>query len=85
MLFRILTENINQPGIENKVNGFFDGYTILKADGYWKTAREKSIIIEIIAEPEARKKVFKLAQEIKRLNNQQSVLVQEFGLNSSFV
>ena len=60
---------------------FPDGYTALEATGYWKsedapaTMREDSRILVILAPSGAGEKVRRIAQQYRRLFQQESVLV----------
>jgi hypothetical protein len=82
MMYRIFTENINQPEIEKTVNRYFPGFTILKAEGYWKLVKENSLVIEITNDLVNRSTINQLASDIKKLNSQEAVLVQELNNNS---
>lgn len=85
MLYRIFTEDINRNTIENIVNSFFDGYTLVNSTGYWKGEKEKSLAIEIIGEKEDIQKIHSIARNIKIQNQQECVLVQEIPVNSVFI
>ena len=87
MLYRILTERKNTKQVEGIVSKYFTGYTILKADGYWKRERENSLIIEIDTNgggnPKTNKvKLNAIADAIKRLNQQQAVLIQAIPVDA---
>lgn len=77
MLYRIFTENKNHAQVERIISKHFDGFTIVKADGYWKLIKEGSLVIEIVTPKTNKNKVTKLAKEIKEYNTQEAVLVQE--------
>ena len=74
--FRIYTEDKNQEKIEEILSKHFQGFTIYKAEGYWRLQKENSLIIEILGESEAIKRINQVAMEIKKANDQQAVLVQ---------
>ena len=84
MLYRILTENKDRPGIESIVAQHTNAFTTYTATGFWHRHREPSLVIEVDAakafEPTARA----IAQEIKVANEQESVALQiletEFNL-----
>ena len=76
MLYRIFTEDKNKKAIEKIINKYYEGYTLYKAEGFWRLQKENSLIIEIITEDPAAK-VNKIAKEIKAKNKQQAVLVQK--------
>ena len=81
MLYRIMTENKNKKEVINLCNKRFKGFTVYEAMGYWRGRPEKSLIVEIIA-----KKIIckaeALARDIKKLNNQEAVLLETLRNNS---
>jgi len=85
MLYRVLTENVNRGNIDKIVGRYFDGYTVIEAQGVWCGKRENSLIIEIIAEGKDRPKVLAIAREINIANKQECCLVQEIACRSTFV
>ena len=86
MLYRIFTENKNRPGIESIVNEYALGYTIMTGVGYWQGQREKSLIIEVDgATANTINSIRHIAQRIKDLNGQQSVMIQQLDTSTSFV
>jgi len=84
MLYRIYTENKNQPEIEKIAGKFFDGFTVIKSKGFWRLQGENSLILEIEAPDVEKEKVEELAKAIKEANAQESVLIQELK-NSSWL
>jgi uncharacterized membrane-anchored protein YitT (DUF2179 family) len=48
-LYRIYTERKNIKGVKNILDGLFNGYTLIKADGRWKGTDEASLIIEVVS------------------------------------
>jgi len=69
---------------------FPDGYTVLDATGYWRsapdtTARERSRIILIVAPADAREKVLSIARRYREQFNQGSVLVSCSDTEADFV
>lgn len=84
MLYRIFTEDINQGSIEEIVTKHYPGFTIYKAQGFWRAQKEDSLIIEIITESNDAK-ISTIATEIKTANSQQAVLVQKIENNQWFV
>ena len=87
MLYRILTEDKNRDKIEHETRKLFPGFTIIEATGYWKSSKEKSLIIEIWAGDDVYISpiITTLAERIKAFNNQESVLVQEFKCTGRLV
>ena len=77
MLYRILTENKNRQVVEDIVSAEFPGFTIIEAMGYWNGVRELSLIIEIDAGNEFKgMAVTRIAEMIKRHNQQESIMIQ---------
>lgn len=84
MLYRIFTENKNLKKIEKVVGGFFEGFTLIKSEGFWRLQKENSLIIEIVIPPND-EKISELARLIKQENNQETVLIQRINNNQWFV
>jgi hypothetical protein len=87
MLYRILTEDKNRAKIEHETSKLFPGFTIVEATGCWKGSKEKSLIIEIWAGDDVYigPIITTLAERIKGLNSQESVLVQEFACTGRLI
>ena len=70
---------------------FPDGYTALEATGYWKsegapaTMREDSRLVLILAPSDAGEKVRRIAQQYRRLFQQESVLITTTPAEAEFV
>ena len=86
MLYRIFTEDIkeNREAIEKAVCKQFEGYTIIKSEGFWRLQKEKSLIIEIVTE-DSDARISKIAKDIKAVNSQEAVLVQKIKDNQWLV
>ena len=80
MLYRIYTERKNEEVIEKIVGKYFEGFSILKSEGFWRLQKEDSLIIEIVAE-DTDKLINDLAKEIKEANKQEAILVQKINNN----
>ena len=77
ILYRIMTEDINRSEVIKTANKYFSGYSISEPgtrSGYWRGVGEKSILLEVITDDKA--SVMSLANDIKLINNQESVLVE---------
>lgn len=85
-LYRIYTENKNKSWIKRQTNKLFPAFTLIDAEGCWKDAEEKSLIIEIIAanSKEDKNKLAVLRDLIKRHNQQESVLLTEQEVQVEF-
>ena len=88
MLYRILTEKKNVEATLELVSEYFDGFTYYEVNGMWEGQLEKSICIEIssdiafkrrIGEQCSRRIVGRLCSEIRELNGQEAVLLQELS------
>jgi uncharacterized membrane-anchored protein YitT (DUF2179 family) len=83
MKYSIYTENKNKELIEQVISEYFDGFTIIESVGYWKGTKESGLIIEIICSDNMA--VYRLAEDIKTLNKQESVLVTWTNVDSQFI
>lgn len=84
MLYRIFTEDLNQDKIEQIITESYPGFTIHKAQGFWRLQKEDSLIIEIVTEDDEAK-VNAIARAIKEANEQEAVLVQKIHNEQWFV
>lgn len=73
--YSIHTEAKDAKWIKELLSIGFDGYTIIRADGYWKGIKEKAL--EIVIYTDNAVLVRAMAQRIKYHNSQESVLVTE--------
>lgn len=70
---------------------FPDGYTTIRATGYWKseessaTMREDSRIIVILASSDAKEKVRRIARQYRSLFQQEAVLIVTSPADAEFV
>jgi hypothetical protein len=79
MIIRILTEDKNHLRVRELCAKRFDAFTILHGMGCWKGTLEPALTIEIAIEDgyqAEREKATELAQEIKKLNDQEAVLIE---------
>jgi len=76
MLYRIYTEDKNHEELERLISKYFEGFTIVKGEGFWRLQKENSLIIEIVTEDQDNY-ITKLASEIKKINQQEAVLIQK--------
>ena len=74
MLYQILTEEKNIEGVRGVLSHYFEGYTIMHAEGIWKGVPERALVISIAGNVDP-SRVQTCAEEIKFLNNQESVLI----------
>lgn len=87
-MYRILTESKNVETIKSLIlDPKFESYTILDAGGRWKGHQENALIIEFVefSGEYIKHAVYEAAREIKRLNEQEAVLVQHLDCNSELI
>ena len=84
-LYRIITENVNKQGIIEIITKYIDGFTLIDAQGYWRGKPEDALIIEIEVVLTGQSTIYSLAKDIKKLNNQESVLIQKIETKSHFI
>ena len=86
MLYRIYTETIPEKSdlLTEAISKFFEGFLILKANGFWKGVKENSQVIEIVAD-ECDSKIQELAGGIKEMLGQEAVLVQKIRNENWFI
>lgn len=73
--YRIYTENKDKNWIEELLSIGFDGFTIIKTDGYWKRTHESGL--EIVIYTANTNLIRAMADRIKHHNSQEAVLVTE--------
>ena len=83
--YRIYTEDKNPEKIKKILSKYFDGFTLYKAQGFWRLQKENTLVIEILGASEIIDKVNKVAKRIKSENNQEAVLVQKIKNNNWLV
>lgn len=82
-MYRILTEDKNRESILRLLDDSFDGYTVTEAIRAWHGTRERSLAIDLI-DVEYRD-VESVAQGIRELNEQESVLILQFTAWPTFI
>ena len=85
MLYRICTEDKNRRQLTDLIDHHFDGYTLYTVEGRWKGKAEDALVIEIAGDLADRAPVHILAHEIKALNAQEAVLIEEIESVNVFV
>ena len=88
MLYRIYTED--KCNLASIVKKYFDSSTLIKATGYWQGQSEASTIIDIKTDDDFTETViwnpvYLLAEEIKRVNKQQAVMVLRIALHGDWL
>jgi len=82
-VYRIYTEEMNVRAIKDILNLRFDGYTLFYGIGVWKGKQENNLTIEIITDKII--SVYESARQIKKLNNQEAVLVTVAKIEGNLV
>jgi hypothetical protein len=82
-MFRILTEDVNREAIFKILDARINGYTVTPALGVWKGQHENSLAIDVVGYTGKTVKV--IAEEIKAVNKQESVLVLCIPSETRFV
>jgi hypothetical protein len=72
-IHRIYTEEKNKNAIVQLVGTQFESFTLQPTLGYYRGSAEKSIVIEIVGASASKIKL--LAERIRKMNGQQSVLI----------
>ncbi len=91
MLYRIWTEDKNEHLVRCIVNERFKGYSIYKAKGYWHGKVEDSLVVEIDTtdvpgtEDVDYISISQVAKQIKKTNQQESVLIQKIACESRLI
>lgn len=85
MLYRLFTENKNYDQIKKLVCDYFDSFTIIKAEGLWQGESEHSLTIEIEGGNYDMSRISNLCYVIKKLNQQDKILVQRIESDSKLV
>lgn len=75
--YRIYTEYVHTRHIAEIVNKYFDSYSMFSGIGFWKGAKERSLVIEVIVdavEPDPID-IIAICREINTVNHQKCCLV----------
>ena len=74
--FKVHTEDINRPAILHEAEKRFPaGFTFLIGTDCWSGVSKKCLVIEIIRQHAALSTVKRFAEDVKRINDQESVYV----------
>lgn len=87
MEYRIITEDLNRDKIIELVSYHYSGFSITENTGFWNHEQEKSITISIIAAGSLKNLqiVRSIAESIRVLSKQESVLVTEHKIGAWFI
>lgn len=86
-IYRICTEAKNVERIIEFAGNMFEGCSVWQGVGYWKGQREQSLMIEVFTDGDVGTElaVFEFAKNVKVINEQETVLVQEIECKGRFV
>ena len=82
-MYRILTEDIRRGRVIDIISRYTDGATIYPATGLWRGKLENSLAIELSGIKH--KNVLRIAEDIKRENDQKKVLIQRINTRDRLV
>ena len=89
--YTLYTENKNIKSIKGILNLFYQGYTIINTLGYWQGKKEKSLKIEVITEKTEKDLIYNkialncIIETIKKINNQQTILLTTESIKADFL
>jgi len=86
-VYRIYTQNSKLKWLKSVLDELFDGYTLIKAEGYWRKQREKSLIIEVITielDHAMQHKLDKLVKMLHGYGEQECVLITKQEIDAKF-
>lgn len=82
-VYRLYTER--KPNLAELAARYFQGFTLLDAQGYYDGIPEPAAIVEVIGDDSDASRVFLLASHIREANTQTSVLVTRAPVMATFV
>lgn len=75
MTYHVHTED--RSNLAELTSKYFQGFTLMHAQGYWDGISEPAAIIEIATDDKSQ--IIALAEDIKRTNMQQAVMIEEYA------
>jgi len=85
-VYRIYTERTKAlPAQTDAVAERFESFTTIEAQGYWKGVPEPSVVFEIVSDWPIDLTIQSAAETIKRLGQQQAVLVTRHEVESKLI
>jgi hypothetical protein len=82
-MYRIVTQFKNVEMVKSTLRGLGLDYTLFACKGSWRGQPENSLAIEL--DNITRALAIRAARSIKRLNNQEAVLLQEIPVSSRLI
>ena len=79
------TKIVEECKAKDIINKYFDGYTIIKTQGFWQGIPENSIIIELLEEENTADTIYKMITELREELQQNSILLTYTFINSKFL
>jgi len=89
MLYRVYigannnTHHVEENKLQEVLNKYYEGYTIIQSTGYWHGAKEDSRIIEI--DTTNRDQVLQAIQELKAVLQQEAIGLIEIDQSMQFI
>jgi len=78
------TKVLEVEKIEDIIGKYFDGFTVFEVVGYWKGNKERTLKVEVITE-EGATVITRIAKELKKELDQESILVEILKSNCLFI
>jgi hypothetical protein len=79
-IYRIYTEEKNKRAIVDLIGKQFESFTLQPTLGFYRGKAEKSMVIEIVGSTAV--KIKRMAERIRKMNGQQSVLILQIESRS---
>lgn len=83
--YTIHTEAVNLASIKEQLNKYFEGYTLMIADGAYKGQADKALKIEVLNSENIDPLVKGFCQKIRDINNQECVLLVKELVQADFI
>ena len=84
-VYRIYYEPVEPIKSKSLIHGTLEAATIYNVEGIWHGKSEPTQVVEVIGDANAGVAVVKLAEKLKKANDQEAVLVTECPINSVLV
>lgn len=82
-LIGLYTERKRKAWLIRLVSEYFDSFSVFDIVGVWQGKREKAVCIEIVtSDAAAEYKLNRISRAIRGLNNQECVLVVDYGVSA---
>jgi len=78
------TKQLEKTKIENALVKHFEGFTALEVIGYWKGAKEQTLLVETITE-KSDSELAKITKELCGLLEQDAIILEIVETNTAFI